>query len=54
MNMTIACALGWGVAFIGISLLGVAHPLWEKHFRYRADTGGRRSFEAIVVRKADI
>ena len=26
-----------------LSLLGVTHPLWEKHFRCRADTGGQRS-----------
>ena len=29
MNMTIASALRWGVAFVGVSLLGVAHPIWK-------------------------
>ena len=36
------------------SLLGVAHPLWEKYFRCRIDTGGRCSSEAIIVKKADM
>ena len=31
----------------------MARPLWEKYFKYRANTGGQRSFEAIVVQKAD-
>ena len=25
----ITCALRWGVAFVGITLLGVAHPIWD-------------------------
>ena len=34
--------------------MGVAHPLWEKYFRCRTDTGGRRSSEAVIVKKADM
>ena len=33
------------------SLLGVAHPLWDPHFRYRECTGGRRSLDAVIVKK---
>ena len=29
-KVNIACALRWGVAFVGITLLGVAHPIQEK------------------------
>ena len=36
------------------SLLGMAHPLWEIYFRCRIDTGGQRSSEAIIVKKADM
>ena len=28
--MNIACALGWGVASVGITLLGVAHLIRDK------------------------
>ena len=28
--MNIACALRWGVASVGITLLGVAHPIRDK------------------------
>ena len=28
-KVNIACALGWGVASIGITLLGVAHPIQD-------------------------
>ena len=37
----ITCALRWGVTFLGISLLGVAHPIWETfqvHDRHRWTT----------------
>ena len=27
--MNIACAFKGVIAFVGVSLLGVAHPLWE-------------------------
>ena len=29
MNVNIACALRWGVASVGITLLSMAHPIWE-------------------------
>ena len=28
-KVNIACALRWGVAFVGITLLGVARPIWD-------------------------
>ena len=28
-SASIACALKWGVASVGVSLLGVAHPIWD-------------------------
>ena len=28
-KVNIACALRWGVASVGITLLGVAHPIWD-------------------------
>ena len=27
--MNIACVFRWGVASVGITLLGVAHPIWD-------------------------
>ena len=36
------------------SLLGVAHPSWNNPYRYRVDTDGRRSDEAVIVKKADM
>ena len=29
VNVSIACLLWWGVAPIEITLLGVAHPIWD-------------------------
>ena len=29
LSVSIACALRWGVASEGITLLGVAHPIWD-------------------------
>ena len=37
-----------------LSLLGVAHPLWEKHFRSRTNTDGRCSSKAVIVKKAEM
>ena len=39
-KVNIACALRWGVAYVGITLLGVAHPIREKHFSHRTCAGG--------------
>ena len=44
----VACALRWGVAFIGvISLLGFAHPVVGPPFKYARR---RRSFEAMSTK----
>ena len=53
-KMNIACALRWEVASGGITLLGVAHPMREKHFRYGTCAGGRFSSGAARVKKADV
>ena len=29
VKVKIACALRWGVASVGITLLGMAHPIWD-------------------------
>ena len=31
VKVNIACALRWGVATIGITLLGVAHHIWDNN-----------------------
>ena len=53
-NMTIACALRWGVALVGSLLYWAWLTLYGKHFRCRIDTDGQRSFEAVIVNKADM
>ena len=53
-NMTIACALRWGVASVGVYSTGCGSPYMVKHFRCREYTGGRRSFEAAILRKAGL
>ena len=35
-----ACALRLGIASVGITLLGVAHPILEKHFKCGTCAGG--------------
>ena len=52
--VTIICALRWGVASVGIISTSVAHPLWEKHFRCKIDTGGPGSSKVVIVKKADM
>ena len=48
----IACALRWGVAFVGvISLLGFAHPIVGPSFRYARR---QRYFEAVSMKKAGL
>ena len=49
--MNIACALRWGVASVGITLLDVAHPIREKHFRCRIYTGEQLSFGTVRLKK---
>ena len=34
------------------SLLAIAHPVLGPPFRYKVDTGERRSDEAVIVKKA--
>ena len=53
--MNIVCALRWGVASVGIfSLLGVAHPIWEKHFRCWIYADGQLASRVARVNKAGL
>ena len=52
-NMTIACALRRGVAYVGSFSIGRGSPYKGKYFWCGIDTGERRSFEAAIVKKAD-
>ena len=52
--MTIAGALRWGVASVGIFSTGHGSPFIGKHFRCKVYTGGRLSFGAERLKKADI
>ena len=51
-KMNIACALRLGVAFVRIIVLGVAHPIREKHFKCGTCADGRFSSGAARVKKA--
>ena len=53
-KVNIACALRWGVASIGITLLGMAHPIREKHLKDGTCVDGRFSSEVIRVKKANV
>ena len=53
-NMTIACALRWGVASVGSFSNGRGSPYKGKYFRCKTDTGERLSFKATIVKKADM
>ena len=53
-KVDIACALRWGVASIGITLLGMAHLIREKHFRCETCVSGRFSSGVARVKKADL
>ena len=53
-NMTIAYELRWGVASIENFSTGRGSHYKGKYFRCRTDTDGRRSFEATIVKKADM
>ena len=53
-KVNIACALRWGAASGGITLVGVAHPIQEKHFMCRTCAGGRFSSGPGRVKKADV
>ena len=53
-KMNIACALRLEVASEGITLLGLVHPIREKHFRYGTCAGERFSSGVARVKKADV
>ena len=53
-KVNIAYALRWGAASIEITLLGVAHPIREIHFRCGTCAGGRFSSGVARVKKADM
>ena len=36
------------------SLLGVVHPIWEKHFKYETCASGWLSYKAARVKKAGV
>ena len=43
-----------GRASIGITLLGMVHPIWEKHFRCETCVDGRLSSRAARVKKVNL
>ena len=53
-KVNIAYALRWGVASVGITLLDMAHPIQEKHFRCRTCVSGRFSSGGARVKKVDV
>ena len=53
-NMTITCAVRWGVAFVGSFSTEHGSLYKRKYFKCRTDTDGRCSFEAAIVKKADM
>ena len=53
-NITIACALRKGVAYVGSFSTGRGSPYKGNYFRCGIDTGERRSFEAAIAKKADM
>ena len=54
VSVSIACALRWKVDSIGVISTRRGSLYMEKYFRYKTDMGGRRSFEAVIVKKADM
>ena len=52
--MNIACALRWEVASVRIFSIGRGSPYMGKYFKCRKYTGGRRSYEAVIVKKAGL
>ena len=52
--MNIACALRWEVAFVRIFSTGRGSPYMGKYFKCRKYTGGRRSYEAAIVKKVGL
>ena len=54
VEVNIACALMWGVASVGITLLGMTHSIREKHFKYETCAGGRFSSVAARAKNTDV
>ena len=54
MNVSIACVLRWGAASVGVISTRHDSPCMRKYFRCGIDMGVRRSFEALIVKKADM
>ena len=54
LSVSTACALRWGVASIGITLLGVAHPIWDNIFKCGICAGGLSLPGVVRVKKADL
>ena len=50
----ISYAFRQGVAIVGEFFYGIAHPIVGPLFRYMGCTGRRRSYEAVIVKKADM
>ena len=53
-SVSIACALRWGVASVGVTSTGCGSPYMGKYFRCETNTGGRRSFETVIMKKANM
>ena len=49
--MTIACALKWGEASIGVYSIGHSSPFMGPHIRYKEYIDARHSLEVAVVKK---
>ena len=54
VKVNIACALRWGVAFVGITLLGMAHPIWDNISGAGSALIGRFSSGAARVKKVGL
>ena len=53
-KVNIVCALKWGVEYVGITLLGVAHPIREKRFKYGIYADGRLLFGTARVKEVGV
>ena len=53
-NMTIACALRWGVASVGSFSTRRGSPYKGKNFKGETDTSEQLSFEAEIVKKVNM
>ena len=52
---SIACALRWGVAFVGEFIYwALLTPSWENIFKYQRYTGKGNTSKSLVVKKAKI